>query len=65
MTKTKRNDRYQVSKVGVTEGPKETSSAADYIKPWRGSSRASMDDEDSEDSEGEEGSSEELTKSDK
>ena len=54
-----------MSKVGVTEGPKETSSAADYIKPWRGSSRASMDDEDSEDSEGEEGSSEELTKSDK
>ena len=54
IVKVKRNDRYQVSKVGTGEGPNETSSSADYMKPWRGSSRDAMDYEDFEDSEDEE-----------
>lgn len=35
------NDRYQVRKVGAGEGPKDTTSSADHMKPWRtGSSEA-------------------------
>ncbi|XP_043275316.1 uncharacterized protein [Venturia canescens] len=29
-----RNDRYLVQKVGEHEGPKQTSTAADHMKPW-------------------------------
>lgn len=29
-----RNDRYIVQKIGEGEGPRETSTAAEYIKPW-------------------------------
>lgn len=29
-----RNDRYNVRTVGEHEGPFQTSSAADYMKPW-------------------------------
>ena len=54
VAKVKRNDRYQVSKVGVSEGPNETSSAADYMKPWRGTTRNAMEYDESEDSEEEE-----------
>lgn len=29
-----RNDRYIVKKIGEHEGPQETSTSADHIKPW-------------------------------
>lgn len=29
-----RNDRYIVQKIGEGEGPGETSTAAEYMKPW-------------------------------
>lgn len=32
--KVLRNNRYVVRKVGECEGPQETSTAADYMKPW-------------------------------
>lgn len=34
VTKVLRNDRYIVSKVGEHEGPLQTSTAADSMKPW-------------------------------
>lgn len=34
ITKVKANDRYEVEKIGETDGPKKTDTAADYIKPW-------------------------------
>lgn len=34
VVKVNRNDRYQLQKVGVHEGPNRTSSAADLMKPW-------------------------------
>ena len=34
--KVLRNDRYVVRKIGDHEGPTETSTSADYIKPWIG-----------------------------
>lgn len=34
VTKVKRNDRYDVQKVGCHEGPNLTSSAADFMKRW-------------------------------
>ncbi|KAH0949881.1 hypothetical protein HN011_002359 [Eciton burchellii] len=34
IVKILRNNRYIVRKVGDHEGPWETSTAADYIKPW-------------------------------
>lgn len=34
ITKTLRNDRYLVRKVGGCEGPQQTSTAADSMKPW-------------------------------
>lgn len=34
VTKKLRNDRYMVSKVGEHEGPLQTASAADHMKPW-------------------------------
>ena len=54
VVKVKRNDRYQVSKVGVSEGPNETSSSADYMKQWRGTSRDALDFEEYEDTDDEE-----------
>lgn len=35
VTKIRSNDRYEVRKVGCQEGPKVTSTAADYMKNWR------------------------------
>lgn len=32
--KVLRNDRYVVRKIGDHEGPNETSTAADHLKPW-------------------------------
>lgn len=29
-----RNDRYIVAKIGEYEGPHETSTSADHMKPW-------------------------------
>lgn len=29
-----RHDRYRVEKIGEHEGPRETSTAADSMKPW-------------------------------
>jgi len=34
IAKVLRNNRYVVRKVGDHEGPWETSTAADYVKPW-------------------------------
>lgn len=34
IVKKKRNDRYDLKKVGHGEGPNNTSSSADMIKPW-------------------------------
>lgn len=34
ITDVKKNDRYDVEKVGIHEGPRITSTAADHIKPW-------------------------------
>ncbi|CAK9834317.1 Transposon Tf2-9 polyprotein [Anthophora retusa] len=34
VTTVLRNDRYVVTKVGEHEGPRQTSTAVDYIKPW-------------------------------
>lgn len=46
VTKVKGNDRYDVQRVSEGPGPKQTSTAADYMKPW-----ATLDLEDSSDSE--------------
>jgi len=32
--KALRNDRYVLRKIGEHEGPRQTSSAADFMKPW-------------------------------
>lgn len=45
--KALRNDRYVVRKVGDHEGPIETSTSADYIKPWL-ETADSFEDSDSE-----------------
>ncbi|KOC63527.1 hypothetical protein WH47_02923, partial [Habropoda laboriosa] len=34
ITRALRNDRYLVRRVGDQEGPLETSTAADHMKPW-------------------------------
>ena len=34
VTTVLRNDRYVVTKIGDHEGPRQTSTAVDYIKPW-------------------------------
>ncbi len=34
ITRVLRNERYQVKKVGFGEGPMDTSTAADRMKPW-------------------------------
>lgn len=34
ITKVMRNDRYAVTKIGEHEGPQETSTSADFMKPW-------------------------------
>lgn len=34
VTKTLRNHRYLLRKIGEDEGPGQTSSSADYMKPW-------------------------------
>lgn len=53
--KSKRNDRYDVEKVGAVEGPKRTSTSADFVKPWTSIPEDYTSDEDDpgEDSEGE------------
>lgn len=34
VTKVKSNDRYEVVKVGNAEGPRQTSTCAEFMKPW-------------------------------
>lgn len=34
VTKVMRNNRYLVKRVGEHEGPQETSTAAEHMKPW-------------------------------
>lgn len=34
VTKVKKNERYNVEKIGCHEGPGRTSTAADNMKPW-------------------------------
>lgn len=36
ITRCDPHDRYAVEKIGKVEGPQITTSAADYMKPWRG-----------------------------
>lgn len=36
ITRVKGRDRYDVERIGRGDGPKMTSSSADYIKPWKG-----------------------------
>jgi transposase InsO family protein len=38
VTKTLRNERYIVEKIGEVEGPRTTSTAADHMKPWEDTS---------------------------
>lgn len=38
-------DRYRVRKIGVGEGPSQTSSEADLMKPWNGSEQSSEADD--------------------
>lgn len=35
ITKVKRNNRYEVARIGDSEGPSMTSTSADYMKPYR------------------------------
>ena len=49
ITKVLRNDRYIVRRIDETEGPKQTSTAADSMKPWTsddGEDQLRSDDED-------------------
>ena len=41
-----RNDRYMVEKVGNHEGPFQTSTAVEYMKPWVSDSIENTDEED-------------------
>lgn len=34
VNKVLRNNRYIVEKIGEGEGPRKTSTASDYMKPW-------------------------------
>lgn len=34
VTKAKRNDTYDVAREGVHEGPRQTTTCAEYMKPW-------------------------------
>jgi hypothetical protein len=45
IVKILRNNRYIVRKVGNHEGPWETSTAADYIKPWASEINNALDKE--------------------
>ena len=36
ITKLQSNDRYKVGKLGDGEGPEQTTTSADNMKPWRG-----------------------------
>jgi len=45
IVKALRNNRYVVRKIGDHEGPWETSTAADYMKPWANETNDSSDDE--------------------
>lgn len=51
VTRVLRNHRYVLRKIGEHEGPLQTSSAADFIKPWFESDND--EDESSEEEEGE------------
>lgn len=48
ITKVLRNDRYLVRKIGETEGPRETSTSIDHMKPWKNSSTDYSPSEDDE-----------------
>ena len=44
VSKVKPNDTYDVEKVGLFEGPRHTTSCAEYMQPW-----CTNDDSESED----------------
>lgn len=46
ITKTKRNNRYDVKKIGHFDGPIQTSTAADYMKLWVEPDESSGSDDD-------------------
>lgn len=48
ITQVNGNDRYEVIRVGGGEGPRITSSAADFMKPYRTEGEAVGDEEFSE-----------------
>jgi len=50
ITEVRANDRYSISKIDG-EGPQETLSSADNMKPWKGFSKDDFDDEDGTDEE--------------
>ncbi|KOC58670.1 hypothetical protein WH47_07714 [Habropoda laboriosa] len=50
VTRELRNDRYLVRRVGDHEGPLQTSTSADNMKPWFINDSQNEDDEDFEDS---------------
>lgn len=45
ITKVLRKDRYLVRKVGEQEGPSQTTTSADYMKPWIEEDYSSGDEE--------------------
>lgn len=45
MTKIKGHDRYEVRRVGEGPGPRLTTSAADFMKPWTNFGDETEDDE--------------------
>lgn len=49
ITKVLRKDRYLVRKVGEQEGPLQTTTSADCMKPWVDKDYPSEDDEDDQD----------------
>lgn len=54
IVKVLRNNRYLINKVGVHEGPQQTSTAADFMKLWlsKDSEVEFVDGEDNEEKEG-------------
>lgn len=48
ITKVLRNDRYTVRKIGESEGPAETSTSIDHMKPWKDTTDYLLSDESEE-----------------
>lgn len=55
VVKVKGYDRYEVQRVGEGPGPRMTSSAADFMKPWAGTEDETDSDQDDEEDDDQEG----------